>query len=123
MIVVKENDYLVKHRAEVGQFFGQAPADAYIELREPSTFDASRLQIVSKQAQDEGGEGPIITFMAELLPRIIVDHSLYKTETKKLEKEEVAKLILDKTELFAFIVDEYSRNVLFTLGKGSASKS
>lgn len=120
MVVIKDKSYLITHRVNLGQFFDKPEEDAYIVLREPDTFTLSKLRS-AKDAGEESG-GAFIDLFAGVLPDLIVDHDLYKSETQKLTAQEVRDFIYDKTEILTCVVGEYSTNVLSFLGGKSASK-
>ena len=117
-MVIVNNNYLITARINLGRFFGVPEADAYVELREPSTFDALKMEKAAKGGEPEES----LAVFREILPRLIVEHNLYRSESEKLSPEEVVEAMVEKMELFSFVVTEYSARVLFSLGKGSAEK-
>lgn len=120
MVVLKDRSYLITTRVNLGQFFGQPEEDAYITMREPDTFDANRLRKVSQAGQASGDSTEILETFAELLPKLITDHNFYDgSEDVKMPVEKLASVVMDKPELFAYLVQQYSENVLFILGKKS----
>ena len=123
MVVVKDKSYLITCKVLLGDFFGRDAEEAFIELREPDNFDMNKMNVAISKAQKDGDNTSTLTVFREVLPRIIVDHSLYKSETEKMDAEEVAVLVMDKTDMFTAVLDQYSREVLFTLGKRNAGKS
>lgn len=118
-MIVHTKDYLVSARIEIGSFFDVPPADAFLELREPDAFDSNRFGKVSKECAESGDQGPLLELFREVFPRLIIDHNLYKDEKTQLTPTEVVGVILDKTALLKAVLGEYSRKVLFTLGKKS----
>lgn len=119
VIVTDRKDYLVKTRVNIGHFFGAQPEDGFVELVEPDTFETNRMTKASKEAQASGDSSALMQHFRELMPKIIVDHTLYKTETEKHTPEEVADIIFAKVDLVSYVIDHYSKEVLFTLGKKS----
>lgn len=117
MVVIKDKSYLITHRVNLGQFFDMPEEDAYIVLREPDTFTLTKMN-EAKQTDDASGRA-FVEFFAGVLPDLVVDHDLYKTETQKMTAQEVRDLVYDKMEIFMHIVTEYTEHVLFTLGKKS----
>ena len=122
MVIVKDKrDYLIKTKVLVGQFFGQQPDDGFIELVEMDTLDSSRMTKVSKAVKESGDNSDLMALFRELLPKVIVEHSLYKSDTEKYSSDEVAGIIFSKVDLSIHVIEQYSRDVLFTLGKKSDS--
>jgi len=121
-MIVHTKDYLVTARIDIGEFFGVPAADAFVELREPDAFDSNRFGKVSKECTETGDQGPLLDLFREVFPRLIVNHNLYKDEKDQLTPADVVAVIMDKTALFKKVLNEYSRRVLFTLGKQSEEK-
>lgn len=121
-MIVRTKDYLVSAKIEIGELFGVPQADAFVELREPDAFDSNRFGKVSKECTETGDQGPLLDLFREVFPRLIVDHNLYKDEQTKLAPADVVAVIMDKTALFKKVLNEYSKNVLFSLGKQSDEK-
>jgi len=118
-MIVHTKDYLVTTRIEIGEYFGVPQADAFVELREPDAFDSNRFGKVSKECATTGDQGPLLELFREVFPRLIVDHNLYQDEQTKLAGDAVVGVIMDKTSLLKKVLGDYSKNVLFTLGKKS----
>lgn len=118
-MVIVDKSYLVSARINLGQYFNVPEEDAFIELREPSTFDALKMEKATKAGDTEA---TLKTF-SEILPRVIVDHNFYKDKDSKLEPEDVVAMLAEKLDLYSYVVGEYSTRVLFTLGSKSAAKS
>jgi hypothetical protein len=127
MVVVKDRKYLKTCRVNLGEFFGVAEADAFVELREPSVLEQNALATASarEQAALARGEAPdhteSIEAMKKLVAAAIVDHSLYETEEKKLPGDQVAAIIFDVSAMFSKVVEVYKEEILFTLGRRSAA--
>ena len=58
-------------------------------------------------------------FFKEVLPRIIVTHNLYETETKLMTNEEVTDFIYEKLELTSKVVGEYTSYMFRPNGAGT----
>lgn len=121
-MVVHTKDYLVTARIGIGEFFSLPEADAFVELREPDAFDSNRFGKVSKECAESGDQGPLLELFREVFPRLIVDHNLYKDEQTRLDAPAVVAVIMDKTALLKKVLGEYSKKVLFSLGKKSDEK-
>jgi hypothetical protein len=118
MVIIKDDAYLVKTRVLVGHYFGGQPEDGFIELHEPTTFELLKIE----QASKAGDTTALMERLAELLPKVIGEHSLHRDEATRLSPEEVTRIIVSKMNLFAELTQQYSRDVLFTLGSKSDSK-
>lgn len=118
MVIVRDEKYLVSARIPIGQFFSLPDDDVFVELREPETKTTMRLQRASQTNDIE----KVVDAFVEAFPGILVDHSLMKSETEKMEAAEVINTLAKKLELFMYVFTEYSNKVLFTLGKKSAGK-
>lgn len=121
VIVTDRKDYLIKTRVNIGHFFGAAPEDGFVELVEMDTFDSNRMARAAKAAKDGADNSEMMQLFRELLPKVIVDHSLYKDKDTKHTEAEVADIIFAKVDLVSYVIDQYGREVLFTLGKKSYS--
>jgi hypothetical protein len=125
MIVVKDTNYLIKTRIDVGQFFGGEPADAFIELREPTNRDLNALMKAAKLGDNDA----VLSAFKDCLPRIILSHNLAKPGNSPLvdpplmSNSEVCDLIIDRFGLYTEIVRRYLKDVVFTLAPKSAEQS
>jgi hypothetical protein len=119
MVTVKDKSYLIKTRILVGDFFGASPEDGFIELIEPDVMDSTRLTQMARKAKTDGDDSVMMVLFRELMPGLISDHSIYATEETKHSPEEVTKIIFSKMDLVTRVIDQYGREVLFTLGKKS----
>ena len=104
MFIKNVNNYIVKTKINIGTLLGcETDEEAYIVLREPTT----ELAIKLKNASGEG-EGGILKFVQDALPKIIVDHNLYEEEGKLMTKADVASLIFENLPLTMKVVEDYS---------------
>lgn len=117
MIVQPAGPWLVSETVLLGDCFGGALEDAFVELRELSAIDMSRLQ----KALASADEVRNVEAFGEILPRIIVDHNIGKDETTKYSPEELRDLIMSKAEAYYRVLRQYSEKVLFTQGKRIAA--
>lgn len=118
MVVIKDDNFLIKAKIEIGNFFGVEKPEAFVELREPTTKDL----IALKNAASTKDEDIVLTVFGEVLPRIIVAHSFYKSETEKMGSQEVATLIVDRLEVYAEVLGAYL-SIVFPQAMPSAAKS
>lgn len=75
----------------------------FVTLREPSTLQYLKIQEAWK-TQDESR---IITDFYEIFADLIIDHSLYHTEAKKMSNKEVTDLLFGKFEAITEIMRRY----------------
>jgi hypothetical protein len=113
MVIVEDSKYLVSEKILIGQFFGLPEQDAFIELREPDTRTMMKMQKASRTEDTE----QVVEAFIEVFPKVLVDHSLMKSEKEKMTAAEVIEVLEKKMELFMYVVTTYSEKVLFTLGK------
>jgi hypothetical protein len=125
MIVVKDTNYLIKTRIDVGQFFGGEPAEAFIELREPTNRDLNALMKAAKLEDNDA----VLSAFKDCLPRIILSHNLAKPAEKPdaepalMSSSEVCDLIVERFGIYTEIVGRYLKDVVFTLAPKSAEQS
>lgn len=117
MIVQPSGPWLVSEKVLLGDCFGGLPEDAFVELRELSAIDMSRLQ----KALASADEVRNVEAFGEILPRIIVDHNFAKDEATKYSPEELRDLIMSKAEAYYKVLRQYSEKVLFIQGKKIAA--
>ena len=116
MIVKDERSYLVTTRVDLAGFFGE---EAWVELKETDTFDAMKMQKVAKEGDGEKS----VKMFAEVLPRVVIGHNFFKSETELLEPAAVVALLAKKPAAFAHVVQSYIDKVLFFQGQESDAKS
>jgi hypothetical protein len=80
-----------------------APEEVQVTMKEPTTLQYLKIQEVWKK-QDETD---IIQSFYELFPELIVDHSFYETENKKMTSQQVADLLFGKFEAITDIMKLY----------------
>lgn len=109
---------MISAKITIGEFFGLPDGDVYIELREPNTKAMFKLESVFKSGDSE----KIVNTFVDMLPGIIVSHSLMKSETEMMTPLEVAGIVEKKLQLFMKVLEEYKTQVLFSLGKKVSAK-
>jgi len=125
MIVVKDTNYLIKTRIDVGQFFGSDPEEAFIEMREPSNKDL----IALTKAAKTGDQDEVLKVFTSILPRIIIEHNLARPASKPdaepalMSNSEVCDLIVERFGIYTEIVGRYLEDVVFILAPKSAEQS
>lgn len=103
---VKKADYIQKVTINFGSILGcEKDEDAFVTLKEMTTLDSVRLSDL------DGDRVGIITYYKEMLPNIIVDHSLYKDENTKMTNQEVAEFIFAKLDLASKVMNDYNAAV------------
>lgn len=105
---IKKSNYdnaLKKVKVEFGKLIGlEEDKEAYVTLKELDTMTILKFKDVSQT----GNQNDVMEFFKEVLPRIIVTHNLYETETKLMTNEEVTDFIYEKLELTSKVVGEYT---------------
>ena len=115
MFIANQDDFILKHRINLGDVFNQEKEeDVFVVLKEPKSLDFIRLNDTISNAGKEDGT-KLFEKIVELLPKVIVEHNLYKDEKNILNNEEVVDFISCKTEALTKLVNEYSEKVLFLL--------
>jgi hypothetical protein len=120
MVIVKDKSYLITTRIEIGHHFGREKGEAYVKLSEPNNADLFRLKGAS------GNELEMLAAFSEILPRVIVEHNIYKpgTPVEVLRSpEEVRDLIIERLGIYVDVVSKYCEEVVFILGSKSAPRS
>ena len=114
---IKNKNYdnsLRRVKIEFGTIIGlEEDKEAYVTLRELDTMTTLRLKDVSQS----GNQNDLMMFFKDILPRIIVTHNLYETETKIMSNEEVTNFIYEKLELTSKVMGEYTK-AMFRTDKG-----
>jgi hypothetical protein len=118
MVIVKDKSYLVTTRIELGQFFGRAPEEAPLTLKETNVKQTMRIRAAAQKGDDEA----FIVF-SEIFPEVITDHAFYKSETERMTNAEVVELIMERPEMYAEVVRRFIKDTVFTLGSKSGEKS
>jgi hypothetical protein len=113
--MVIDSKFLFSKKIPVGDYFGEAPEAATIELRETSVANAAKFQEATKDI-----EKTMAHFLA-LLPGLIVDHDLWKDDVNKYTATEVAEMVSARAELGMHLMGAFTEQVLFTHGKKSDS--
>ncbi len=104
MFIRTQNDnYISKVKIEIGQFFGEDASAESITLREPTTLQYLKVQESWKTENDS----LIMSDFYEMLPSLIVAHTLYETETTKMDEASVADLIFGKLECATEVMKVY----------------
>lgn len=105
---IKKSNYdnaLKKVKVEFGKLIGlEEDKEAYVTLKELDTMTILKFKDVSQT----GNQNDVMEFFKKVLPRIIVTHNLYETETKLMTNEEVTDFIYEKLELTSKVVGEYT---------------
>lgn len=112
-MIVEKNRYLIKAKILIGNFLGAAPDEAFVELREPNTLELYELR--EKWAQAAGDQQKTLMALIDILPALVVSHNLFADEKTLCSKERAAEIILDKINLFEYVVAEYYDKVLFLI--------
>lgn len=106
---IKNKNYdnsLRRVKIEFGKIIGlEEDKEAYVTLRELDTMTTLRLKDVSQT----GNQNDLMMFFKDILPRIIVTHNLYETETKIMSNEEVTNFIYEKLDLTSKVMSEYTK--------------
>lgn len=106
---IKKANYdnaLRRVKIEFGTLIGlDEDKEAYVTLRELDTMTTLRLKDVSQT----GNQNDLMMFFKDILPRIIVTHNLYETETKIMSNEEVTNFIYEKLELTSKVMGDYTK--------------
>jgi hypothetical protein len=117
MVIVNDN-YLIKAKVLLGQFFDVPEEDVFIELREPTSKALFKMEEAFKSKDSM----TILTVFIDLLPSLITAHNLMRSETEKQSNAEVAAIVENKMDIFMHVLNKYKDDVLFTLGKKSGTK-
>lgn len=118
MVIVKDESYLIKTRVAVGKFFGREADEAFIEIREPDGRDLMRVKTAFSD-----GDAALMGAFLDILPRIIVEHNLYKTEEALHSNAEVAAIVNNKAALCLDLFGKFAEQMVFTLAPPSAERS
>jgi hypothetical protein len=96
---------LRKVKIEFGTLLGlERDEEAYVTLRELDTMTILKLKDVSQT----GNQNDVMEFFKEVLPKIIVTHNLYETETKIMTNQAVTDFIYEKLDLTSKIIGGYT---------------
>ena len=99
---------LRKVKIEFGTLLGlERDEEAYVTLRELDTMTTLKLKDVSQT----GNQNDVMEFFKEVLPRIIVTHNLYETETKIMTNQAVKDFIYEKLEVTSKVIGEYTSSM------------
>lgn len=99
-----------KVKVNFGTLIGlEKDEDAYVVLKELPTMEMMQLN-----EAHEKGKKELLEFFKDVLPRIIVDHNLYETETQKMANEDVASFIYEKLDVTGKVIGEYASASFFT---------
>lgn len=116
---IKKSNYdnaLKKVKIEFGKIIGlEEDKEAYVTLKELDTMTILKFKDVSQK----GDQNDLMEFFKEVLPKIIVTHNLYETETKLMTNEEVAAFIYEKLELTSKVMGEYTSYMFRSNGAGT----
>jgi len=99
----KNSDFISKKRFDIGTWFDMAPEEVQVTMKEPTTLQYLKIQ----EVWTKHDETEIIQSFYELFPELIVDHSFYQTENKKMTNQEVADLLFGKFEAITDIMKMY----------------
>lgn len=106
---IKNKNYdnsLRRVKIEFGTIIGlEEDKEAYVTLKELDTMTTLRLKDVSQS----GNQNDLMMFFKDILPRIILTHNLYETETKIMSNEEVTNFIYEKLDLTSKVMSEYTK--------------
>lgn len=107
---------LRKVKIEFGTLLGlEKDEEAYVTLRELDTMTTLKLKDVSQT----GNQNDVMEFFKEVLPRIIVTHNLYETETKIMTNQAVTDFIYEKLEVTSKVIGEYTSSMFRSDRKGA----
>lgn len=113
MAYVRKKAYdnaIQKVKVEFGTIIGQEKdEDAYVVLKELPTLEMMQLKEAHEKGQKE-----LLEFFKDVLPKIIVEHNLYETETQKMTGDDVAAFIYEKIDLTGKVIGEYAGASFFT---------
>lgn len=116
---IKKSNYdnaLKKVKIEFGKIIGlEEDKEAYVTLKELDTMTILKFKDVSQK----GDQNDLMEFFKEVLPKIIVTHNLYETESKLMTNEEVAAFIYEKLELTSKVMGEYTSYMFRSNGAGT----
>lgn len=116
---IRKNNYdnsLRRVKIEFGKIVGlEEDKEAYVTLKELDTMTTLRLKDVSQK----GDENEVMEFFKDILPRIIVVHNLYETETKLMSNQDVANFIYEKLDLTSKVVSEYTKTMFHSKPDGA----
>ena len=118
MVIIKDDSYLIKTRVNVGSFFGREAEEGFIDIREPDGKDLMRVK-----SAFGNGEAAMMDAFLEILPRIIVEHNLYKDEATLHTNAEVAAIVNNKAAICIEVFGRFAEQMVFTLAQPSAEKS
>jgi len=107
-----------KVRVNFGKLIGQEKdEDAYVVLKELPTLEMMELKDAHEKGQTE-----LLKFFKDVLPKIIVEHNLYETETQKMSPSDVASFIYEKIDLTGKVIGEYASASFFTQTNAKGGK-
>lgn len=116
---IKAKNYdnsLKRVKIEFGKLVGlEEDKEAYVTLKELDTMTTLQLKDV---AQSEN-QNDLMAFFKEILPRAIVVHNLYVTETKLMTNEEVTDFIFEKLDVTSKVISEYTKYMFRSNKKGT----
>ena len=118
---IKASNYdaaIQKVRIEVGTLVGlKSDDEAFITLKELPTIYMMKLRETAENQKED-----MMTFFHDVLPEIIVDHSFYETEQKKMTNGALRDFIFEKISLSTKVLTDYSKSAFFTQRKPNAGK-
>ena len=107
-----------KIKVEFGTLIGlEKDEDAFVVLKELPT-----MEMIQLNEAHEKGKKELLEFFESVLPKIIVEHNLYETETAKMSNEDVATFIYEKLDLTGKIIGDYASASFFTQGNVEGGK-
>jgi len=120
---IRKNNYensLRRVKVEFGTLIGlEEDKEAFVTLKELDTMTTLKLKDVSQK----GDQNEVMEFFKDILPRIIVVHNLYETETKMMSNEDVANFIYEKLDLTSKVISEYTKNMFRTKSDGTEANT
>lgn len=111
--IYNAENYILKHRIELGDVLG-VPEDEeqpWVELREPDSSDLFQASHIIQTADNAAK----ITTIAELFPKVLIDHNLEIEPGKKHPDEVVIHLLQNRPKVTLKAATEYGEKVLFLL--------
>lgn len=116
---IKAKNYdnsLKRVKIEFGKLVGlEEDKEAYVTLKELDTMTTLQLKDVAQS----DNQNDLMAFFKEILPRAIVVHNLYVTETKLMTNEEVTDFIFEKLDVTSKVISEYTKYMFRPNKKGT----
>lgn len=117
MFIPDTKKYFINTKIDLTELL-EAEEEVYIVLKEPTGLEFMNLQkTIQKNTKEDKkvDETALFEEIYKLLPKVVVEHNIYKSENKKMNSDEVVEFIGSKISVLTEVITTYSNDVLFLL--------